>query len=519
MGKGRRGAASVEIGLVAPAVLAMAFASAPPYATESQGSDGPAAGLTESVGGLESVGAESGSASAQTFAEYAPQVTELDDGTLVQRTPTEGLVFTTLDSSYTYNMPEQTVPYNTYYLKADKRGCNACHDDLAETLNDMAYDHVDLSNGYGIQITVQMCIDCHTFGYGYMTNQNSFGSLIHGIHSEGQADCRNCHKATGSGDGMQLWDETKHHQLRGITPVPDVQGEFSFGQSLTASANDLFDFDWQYYALDYLRHDNTESSAALDKGTFDEWTVTDKARRDIVEPHRSPERTDGRPRLGRGRRVAGLATIHRAADEDRTDAPGATGNRRVRRHLRRKGRTARGGREETCGGTKVPHTISGRPAEAGERSRLGDREDDTVVGPGTARPVGIVDRASRLLVGGKAAAHAAEAVGEVEVACLGGRPPETVTPDGGKGSADHEEVSRRLGGARFYFCEPRHPWQKPTVENADGLIRELFPKGTDFSEVTDEEVQRVNGLINDRRRRVLGHRIANEVYREMLHSA
>jgi hypothetical protein len=134
MGKGRRVAASVGIGLVAPAVLAMAFASAPSYATESQGSDEPAAGLTESVGGLESVGAESGSASAQVFTEYAPQVTELDDGTLIQRAPTEGSVFTTLDSSYTYNMPEQTVP----------------HDDLAETLNDMAYDHVDLSNSYGM---------------------------------------------------------------------------------------------------------------------------------------------------------------------------------------------------------------------------------------------------------------------------------------------------------------------------------------------------------------------------------
>lgn len=71
----------------------------------------------------------------------------------------------------------------------------------------------------------------------------------------------------------------------------------------------------------------------------------------------------------------------------------------------------------------------------------------------------------------------------------------------------------------FYFCQPHHPWQKPTVKNTNGLVREFFPKGTDFSRVTDEEVQEAFEKINDRPRKVLGFRTANEVYREMLHSA
>ena len=79
--------------------------------------------------------------------------------------------------------------------------------------------------------------------------------------------------------------------------------------------------------------------------------------------------------------------------------------------------------------------------------------------------------------------------------------------------------SEALGGVRFYFCEPHHPWQKPSVENTNRLIREFFPKGTDFSKVTDEEVQHVFDMINDRPRKVLGFRTANEVYREMLHLA
>lgn len=57
------------------------------------------------------------------------------------------------------------------------------------------------------------------------------------------------------------------------------------------------------------------------------------------------------------------------------------------------------------------------------------------------------------------------------------------------------------------------------MEDANGPLRELFPKGTDFGRVTDEEVQHAVDLIDDRPRRVLKCRTANEVYRELLHSA
>ena len=72
---------------------------------------------------------------------------------------------------------------------------------------------------------------------------------------------------------------------------------------------------------------------------------------------------------------------------------------------------------------------------------------------------------------------------------------------------------------QFYFCDPHHLWQKLTVKNTNGLLREFFPKGTDFSKVTNEEVQHAVELICDRARKVLGYRTANEVFREMLHSA
>jgi len=225
--------------------------------------------------GTEQVGTDSNPLQAVQADLYNPTIITLADGTQIQRTPTEGEVFSTLDGSYTYHMPTETVPYNTYYLKADAKGCNACHADLAKTLEDMEYDHTNLTNVMGIQLTVQMCLDCHTYGAGYLTNQYSFGSLIHGIHStEQNNDCWSCHVATGDGSGMQLWDKVKHWQLRGITPVAEVQGEFSFDQDKTIPAADLFDFGWDYFDWDYTRSQNTKDNTPLDQELFENWTIT-----------------------------------------------------------------------------------------------------------------------------------------------------------------------------------------------------------------------------------------------------
>lgn len=224
-----------------------------------------------------------------------------------------------------------------------------------------------------------------------------------------------------------------------------------------------------------------------------------EVRRRIVDGRWPPEQVDGRLRLERGGRcVASFSAICRAVNAGELDPPQAAPEERVRGRLRRRGR---------------------RPREADARSRLGDREDGTVVGPTPACLVTMTDRASRLLVGGRARAHSSAEVAKVEVRALAGRPLETVTPDRGKEFANHREVSRALGGVPFHFCQPHHPWQKPTVEDTNVLIRELFPKGTDFSRVTDEEVQEAFEKINDRPRKMLGFRTANEVYREMLHSA
>lgn len=241
----------------------------------------------------------------------------------------------------------------------------------------------------------------------------------------------------------------------------------------------------------------------------------------ISDDRWSPEQVDGRMRLEAGGAcVVSFSTIYREINAGSLDGPDTPGRRGFRQRLRRRGRRGRARRDERRGKIRISHGPCERPAEADARERVGDWEDDTVVGPTSACLVTLVDRRSRFPCGGKAEARTSAAVAKVEIESLRARPRHTVTPDRGKEFANHAYVSERLGGVQFYFCEPHHPWEKGTNENTNGLIREFFPKGTDFSKVSEEGVQKVFSMINDRPRKVLGFRTAREVYlEEVLHLA
>ena len=198
----------------------------------------------------------------------------------------------------------------------------------------------------------------------------------------------------------------------------------------------------------------------------------------FLEDQLSPEQIEGRLILERGNSPVSDGTIYReihAGLFDRLLPRGCKAERRLRhRGKRRRPKGAKDAR----GQIRIPHDISERPVAADERSRLGDWESDTALGrKGGARLVTNVDGKSRYLVGGKAGGKTASEVMRVMMASLSGLPLHSVTPDRGKEFAAHRDVTRSLG-VEFYFEFPRHPRERGTNDNTNGLLREYFPKGS-----------------------------------------
>jgi len=91
----------------------------------------------------------------------------------------------------------------------------------------------------------------------------------------------------------------------------------------------------------------------------------------------------------------------------------------------------------------------------------------------------------------------------------------TLTYDQGKEMVQHKRFTIATN-MQVYFADPRSPWQRGTNENTNGLIRQFFPKGTDFNQVTSKAIKRVEDLLNNRPRKSLGYCTPNEVYSDLL---
>ena len=87
----------------------------------------------------------------------------------------------------------------------------------------------------------------------------------------------------------------------------------------------------------------------------------------------------------------------------------------------------------------------------------------------------------------------------------------TLTLDNGTEFALHDEISKTLK-TKVYFANPYSPWERGLNENTNGLIRRFYPKGTDFSKVTTDEILRVQNILNNRPRKTLGYKTPKEVF-------
>lgn len=149
--------------------------------------------------------------------------------------------------------------------------------------------------------------------------------------------------------------------------------------------------------------------------------------------------------------------------------------------------------------------IDQRPSIVEEKTRLGDWELDTIIGGSRQDAlVSMVERTSKLTRLVKVDRKTAEHVSEALITTL--EPMKafvhTLTADNGTEFAYHQKVSRRLD-AEFYFAKPYHSWERGLNEHTNGLVRQYFPKKTNFSDITTEDIKRVELLLNNRPRKVL----------------
>ena len=90
----------------------------------------------------------------------------------------------------------------------------------------------------------------------------------------------------------------------------------------------------------------------------------------------------------------------------------------------------------------------------------------------------------------------------------------TITADNGKEFSFHEKIAEKLN-IFIYFAKPYHSWERGANENTNGLIRQYFPKGTDFGDITQEQVIRVQNILNSRPRKRLGYMTPKEKFKQL----
>lgn len=188
---------------------------------------------------------------------------------------------------------------------------------------------------------------------------------------------------------------------------------------------------------------------------------------------------------------------------------------RQRRRLRRK----RGLNHQKRGAVKDIVSIEERPKEAANRTIPGHWEGDLIMGRYHASALGtLVERTTRttiLVPLKKKDAVSVRRAFARELKRLPRQMKISLTYDRGSEMAEHKLFTRQTK-IKVYFAHPYCPWERGTNENTNGLIRQFFPKGTNFKGVSSRKIKHVQDLLNGRPRKVLGYQTPYEVFNQAL---
>jgi IS30 family transposase len=187
----------------------------------------------------------------------------------------------------------------------------------------------------------------------------------------------------------------------------------------------------------------------------------------------------------------------------------------LHQHLRcRKKRRKRYGSYDRRGRMPNCRSIEERPRVVDQRRRIGDWEVDPIIGQNHRQAiVSLVERKSKLCLLKHVERNTAEVVAQAicELLLPVATKVKTITSDNGREFALHQRVEKKLK-ARFYFAHPFAAWERGTNENTNGLVRQYFPKGSDFSKITDRDIQRMTMRLNNRPRKGLNYRTPKRVF-------
>ena len=184
-------------------------------------------------------------------------------------------------------------------------------------------------------------------------------------------------------------------------------------------------------------------------------------------------------------------------------------------HLRcQKKRRKRYGKYDRRGKLPNCRSIEERPAIVNARKRLGDWEADTIIGKKHKQAiVTLTERKSRFTLLTKVKRRTAQAVRKQVCRMLFPvkNKVHTLTSDHGKEFADHEQIAQILE-LEFYFAHPYAAWERGTNENTNGLLRQYFPKKSDFQSVSKKHLEQVMTRLNFRPRKTLRFKTPFEVF-------
>lgn len=164
-------------------------------------------------------------------------------------------------------------------------------------------------------------------------------------------------------------------------------------------------------------------------------------------------------------------------------------------------------------------SIEERPVEVEGREIPGHWEGDLIMGKGHKSAIGtLAERTTRTVVIVPLENYGAgtvRAAFEKEFMQLPEQMRKTLTYDNGKEMAEHELFTKNTH-IKVYFTRPYSPWERPTNENTNGLIRDYFPKGTDFNKIPVKRLKEVQHQLNGRPRKVLNWHTPKEVFDQLL---